>query len=103
MDPDERDSVATQFGVSTEQIERDHLISHRLAFLSRDFGDRIHFIGGTALARSYLPHGRLSEDIDLIALGNRKCSPVPRPTPSGSHSWPAKPTSASPRWKRSQQ
>jgi predicted nucleotidyltransferase component of viral defense system len=72
MDPDERDSVATQFGVSTEQVERDHLISHLLAFLSRDFADRIHFIGGTALARTHLPHGRLSEDIDLIAVGSRK-------------------------------
>jgi len=72
MDPDERDSVATQFGVSTEQVERDHLISHLLAFLSRDFGERIHFIGGTALARTHLPHGRLSEDIDLIAVGSRK-------------------------------
>ena len=70
MDPDERDSVATQFGVCTEQVERDHLISHLLSFLSRDFGDRIHFIGGTAPARAY-PRGRLSEDIDLIALGNR--------------------------------
>ena len=72
MDPDERDSVATQFGVSAEQVERDHLISHVLAFLSRDFNDRIHFIGGTALARTHLPNGRLSEDIDLIAVGNRK-------------------------------
>jgi predicted nucleotidyltransferase component of viral defense system len=72
MDPDERESVATQFGVSAEQVERDHLVSHLLAFLSRDFGDRIHFIGGTALARTHLPDGRLSEDIDLIAVGSRK-------------------------------
>lgn len=72
MDPDERDSVATQFGVSAEQVERDHLISHLLGFLSRDFGDQIHFIGGTALARTHLPDGRLSEDIDLIAVGSRK-------------------------------
>ncbi|MFV8050906.1 nucleotidyl transferase AbiEii/AbiGii toxin family protein [Mycobacterium sp. 48b] len=71
MDPDEREAVATQFGASTEQVERDHLISHLLAFLSHTFGDRIHFIGGTALARTHLPDGRLSEDIDLIAIGNR--------------------------------
>jgi predicted nucleotidyltransferase component of viral defense system len=58
--------------VSVEQVERDHLISHLLAFLSREFGDRVHFIGGTALARTYLPDGRLSEDVDLIAVGNRK-------------------------------
>jgi hypothetical protein len=72
MDPDERDAVATQFGVSAEQVERDHLISHVLAFLSREFDDRIHFIGGTALPRTHLADGRLSEDIDLIAVGSRK-------------------------------
>jgi predicted nucleotidyltransferase component of viral defense system len=72
MDLDERDQVAQQFGVAPEQVERDHLISHLLAYLSKQFGDRIHFIGGTALARTYLPHGRLSEDIDLVAIGTRR-------------------------------
>lgn len=72
MNLDERDSVAAQFGVAPEQVERDHLISHLLAVLSDRFGDRLHFIGGTALARTHLPHGRLSEDIDLVALGSRK-------------------------------
>ena len=72
MNPDERDAVAQRFGVAAEQAERDHLISHLLGFLSRDFGDRIHFIGGTALARTHLPDGRLSEDIDLIAIADRK-------------------------------
>lgn len=72
MNSDEKTAVAEQFGVATEQVERDHLISHLLAFLSREFGDRIHFIGGTALARAHLPNGRLSEDIDLIAVGDRK-------------------------------
>jgi hypothetical protein len=43
-----------------------------LAFLSQRFIDQVHFIGGTALARTYLPDGRLSEDIDLIAIDNRK-------------------------------
>ncbi len=69
-------SVAEQFGVATEQAERDHLISHLLAFLSRDFGDQIHFIGGTALARTHLPNGRLSEDIDLVAVDDRKAVAV---------------------------
>jgi hypothetical protein len=55
MDIDERDSVVRQFGVAPEQVERDHLISHVLAFLSQRFGDQIHFIGGTALARTHLP------------------------------------------------
>ncbi|WP_019969916.1 nucleotidyl transferase AbiEii/AbiGii toxin family protein [Mycobacterium sp. 141] len=72
MNIDEKTTIAEQFGVATEQVERDHLISHLLAFLSRDFGDRIHLIGGTALARTHLPNGRLSEDIDLIAVGDRK-------------------------------
>ena len=71
MNLDERDSVAVQFGVAPEQVERDHLISHLLAVLSDRFGERLHFIGGTALARTHLPNGRLSEDIDLVALGSR--------------------------------
>lgn len=71
MSDSERDSVAAQFGVAPEQVERDHLISHLLAAISREFGDRVHFIGGTALARTHLVDGRLSEDIDLVALGNR--------------------------------
>lgn len=49
MIDDERDAVAAQFGVSTEQVERDHLISHPLAFLSTSVGERVQFIGGTAL------------------------------------------------------
>lgn len=71
MNIDERDSVAAQFGVAPEQVERDHLISHVLAVLSDQFRDRLHFIGGTALARTHVPNGRLSEDIDLIARGGR--------------------------------
>lgn len=72
MDSAECDRIAAQFGVGPEQVERDHLISHLLAFISRNFSDRVHFIGGTALARTHLPEGRLSEDIDLIAIGSRK-------------------------------
>lgn len=72
MNSDEKAAVAEQFDVAAEQVERDHLISHLLAFLSREIGDRIHFIGGTALARTHLPNGRLSEDIDLIAVDDRR-------------------------------
>ncbi len=72
MNIDERAAVATQFGVSAEQVERDHLISYVLAFLSSSVGDQVQFIGGTALARTHLAAGRLSEDIDLIAIGDRK-------------------------------
>lgn len=71
MNLDERDQVAEQFGVAPEQVERDHLISHLLAFLSARYADKIHFIGGTALARTRLQSGRLSEDIDLVALDSR--------------------------------
>ncbi|MFZ2177055.1 MAG: nucleotidyl transferase AbiEii/AbiGii toxin family protein [Rhodococcus sp. (in: high G+C Gram-positive bacteria)] len=72
MNLDERDSVADQFGVAPEQVERDHLILLLLAYLSEHFADRLHFIGGTALARTHLPDGRLSEGIDLIALDERR-------------------------------
>lgn len=82
MNSDEKASVAEQFGVAAEQVERDHLISHLLAFLARDFGDSIHFIGGTALARTHLPHGRLSEDIDKPASRSRRGTPyAPYGTP----------------------
>ena len=94
MNTDERDSVATQFGVSMMQIERDHFISHLLAFLSREFGNRIQFIGGTALARTHLPTGRLSENIDLIATQDRKvlAGSRSRTTPrTGTHSRPIGP------------
>ncbi|PRI16089.1 hypothetical protein B2J96_04440 [Mycobacterium shigaense] len=56
MNRDEIAAVTEQFGVATEQVERDHLISHLLGYLSRDFGDRIHFIGGTVIWS--LPRGR---------------------------------------------
>ena len=72
MNADERAAIAQQFGVAPEQVERDHLVSHLLAFLSQDLNDRIQFIGGTALARTHLPDGRLSEDIDLVAIDDRK-------------------------------
>ncbi|MGY4098634.1 nucleotidyl transferase AbiEii/AbiGii toxin family protein [Nocardia sp. R16R-3T] len=38
-----------------------------MAAVSRGFGDRLHFIGGTALARTHLVSGRLSEDIDPVS------------------------------------
>jgi predicted nucleotidyltransferase component of viral defense system len=72
VNADQRAQIARQFGVAPEQVERDHLISHLLAFLSQNVSDRIHVIGGTALARTHLPEGRLSEDIDLIAIDDRK-------------------------------
>jgi predicted nucleotidyltransferase component of viral defense system len=64
-------AVADRFGVAIEQVRRDHLISHVLSALSAFHGEQVIFFGGTALARTYLPTGRLSEDIDLIATDAR--------------------------------
>lgn len=71
LSPHERADVAGRFGVSELQVERDYLISLVLAQLSKSFADAVVFIGGTALARTHLPDGRLSEDIDLVAVGDR--------------------------------
>lgn len=71
LDPNEERSVAAAFGVAAAQVRRDHLISHMLAALSERFAGRLLFFGGTALSRTHLPDGRLSEDIDLIALDSR--------------------------------
>lgn len=68
----DRQRVRDVFGADDSQVERDHLISRALAAISADLGDQVKLYGGTALARSFLPHGRLSEDIDLIAVGPRK-------------------------------
>jgi len=67
----ELQTVAEEFGVSDEQVRRDHVISHLLALISNELAGDILFIGGTALARTHLPHGRLSEDVDLIARSPR--------------------------------
>jgi len=60
--------VAAAFGVSDEQVRKDHLISHVLHALAQ-LDLPLVFFGGTALHRCHVPHpdqgGRLSEDIDL--------------------------------------
>lgn len=71
LDPGEVAEVAERFGVSDDQVHRDHLISHLLGSLSEQLSDEVVFFGGTALARTFLPDGRLSEDIDLLAVGER--------------------------------
>jgi hypothetical protein len=58
--------------VADDQVRRDHLLSHLLAALSMRLVEQIVFYGGTALARTHLPDGRLSEDLDLLAIGRRK-------------------------------
>jgi predicted nucleotidyltransferase component of viral defense system len=62
---------ATRFGVADDQVRRDHAISHILGSISNTLRDDVIFFGGTALSRTHLVHARLSEDIDMIALGNR--------------------------------
>lgn len=68
LDPRELRDVAARFGVTEDQVQRDHLISHALAVLPGLAPDVV-FFGGTALARTYLPDARLSEDVDLYARG----------------------------------
>ena len=72
LSPDELRDVADQFGAAEAQIRRDHAISHVLALLSAHIPDDLIFFGGTALSRTYLGHPRLSEDLDLIATGQRR-------------------------------
>lgn len=67
----DRRRIKEQFAVDDDQVRRDHLISHVLAALSHDIPEMIRFFGGTALSRSFLTNGRLSEDIDLIAVAPR--------------------------------
>lgn len=71
LDPHQVQVVAETFGVDESQVLRDHLISHLLAAISTEAAEQIVFFGGTALARSLIPDGRLSEDIDLIATSTR--------------------------------
>ena len=80
LDPDDARAVAALFGAGDEQVARDHLLSHLIAMLGRTVSDEIVFFGGTALARAYLIDGRLSEDLDLIAVGDRgEVGPCARP------------------------
>lgn len=71
LHPEDLATVMAQFGVSEEQVRRDHVISHILAALSRHHRDEIIFFGGTALSRTHLVDERLSEDVDLIAIDHR--------------------------------
>ena len=71
LDPGEAAAVAERFGVADVQVRRDHLLSHLLAVLSSRLSEAVVFFGGTALARTHLPGGRLSDDLDLYAVPSR--------------------------------
>ena len=60
----ERQEIQDLFGVSQGQVNRDHAISHTLSALQL-LETKFVFFGGTALSRTFLDKGRLSEDIDL--------------------------------------
>ncbi|MBO9556039.1 nucleotidyl transferase AbiEii/AbiGii toxin family protein [Cellulomonas sp.] len=64
--------MAERFGVDLEQVRRDHLVSHVLGAIAAHVPtDDVVFFGGTALSRTFLTDARLSEDIDLLAVGPR--------------------------------
>ena len=67
---DEIARYTSLFGVEPTQIQHDFVVSHVLSAIA-EHRDRIVFFGGTALSRTYLDGLRLSEDIDLLAIGSR--------------------------------
>ena len=66
LDSREAEKVQSQFGASISQVLRDHAISHFLWEI-QSLNSDVTFFGGTALSRTYLVDGRLSEDIDLYS------------------------------------
>lgn len=74
LDEDEAVFFANKFGVAESQVRRDYIISHVLGALAESVADDVVFFGGTALTRTNLPDLRLSEDIDLIAKGDRSAT-----------------------------
>ncbi|MCL2464354.1 MAG: nucleotidyl transferase AbiEii/AbiGii toxin family protein [Micrococcales bacterium] len=59
-----------RFGVAEDQVRHDFLLSHVLTAIAASRANVV-FYGGTALSRTFLPHLRLSEDIDLLSVGPR--------------------------------
>lgn len=70
LDLDESQDVQVLFGAEESQVNRDHAISHVLVALQQ-INTEFVFFGGTALSRTYLTTGRLSEDIDLYSPDRR--------------------------------
>lgn len=70
LDLDESQDVQELLGAEESQVNRDHAISHVLVALQQ-INTEFVFFGGTALSRTYLTTGRLSEDIDLYSPDRR--------------------------------
>ena len=70
LDLRESQGVQELFGAKESQVSRDHAISHVLAGLQQ-INTEFVFFGGTALSRTFLRTGRLSEDIDLYSPDRR--------------------------------
>jgi predicted nucleotidyltransferase component of viral defense system len=66
LESNELDQVQRLFDSSELQVRRDHAISHVLAAIQHIKAEFV-FFGGTALSRTYVANGRLSEDIDLYS------------------------------------
>lgn len=66
----ESQNIQDLFGVTEAQVNRDHAISHALAAL-QEIKTKFVFFGGTALSRTFLNEGRLSEDIDLYTADRK--------------------------------
>lgn len=71
LDNIEAAKVREEFSSTEAQVLRDHAISHVLASL-QNIKTEMVFFGGTALSRTFLPEGRLSEDIDLYSADRKK-------------------------------
>lgn len=70
LDPRESQKVQNLFRANQAQVSRDHAISHVLAAL-QEINTELVFFGGTALSRTFLTRGRLSEDIDIYSSDRR--------------------------------
>ena len=66
INADESQKIQELFSVNEAQVNRDHAISHALAAF-KQIKTSFIFFGGTALSRTFLAEGRLSEDIDLYS------------------------------------
>ena len=72
LDPAEAAAVAEEFGVSDEQVRRDHLLSHLLAVLAQQLPDADHVLRRDR-AGPHPPAARAAQrgDLDLLAVPQR--------------------------------